>query len=793
MKLSPHAAEFSPINKNASIRSALNESWQTPTKVKKTKGERSKPRKRRRPKKSISILKDSPPTTSDASDAYHNLIPGEAMPHLTSESLGGQEKLKDCIIPGNDDVWTEDIGMFVVFEGVIFYFIFIFASYSSYFFIARRMWSDWAIFAAEVERKRRIQLWEAMEEEQLQEREAMGKLAISLMETERSQRMTQHFAIDTANSNWFNAMFLSLESAGSMSLMDYEIKCPYHYRGCEASCRRSTLSHHLKYDCHCAAEVYHGDRVVSHSTEVNCDDMGSNYEVICPNSCLGCKHICQFGDIYDHLCTCEFSGYVSSEQQELERRYREQSVISQCEVERNRRVKADRFRSRHKCRSPVRNMLRCEDGDVRSGEGMEAGNDPIYTPSNEHLMSLHMLLVLQREILLSSLYKQVIERFTNREYVFSTYMQPNIDRVVDKVKDVIEGGITSWFACSEEGSVGKCRVESYGSYATGPHCIPSNLYQEAFLHWRGISIPMNESVGECDDSFDVDLVVCPDDFGYEYLFGGSGTSSTVSALIERLAEFLGGNSELVGIKVKSVVPHAHIPVIKVTAEYNVPELSNICFASGGRFQFCIDITLQSPHHLGVAAREMLTCLSASLSPFLPVAYIMKEYFKRLGLCGDAFQGGLPSYGLMIMTLLPVLQYLNRCNDFSGEGEPCSTGAKAEQGGEFKFPGMDSVSLLGDSAILDNMLPSTTCVAGLPSLSEGMFAPDCLNVDESPNVGIRRRSYSTPMPVTEANKSCQLTSGRGRYATINRCRLHGRRVALQLLGKYLGVSAKHIAS
>ena len=235
-------------------------------------------------------------------------------------------------------------------------------------------------------------------------------------------------------------------------------------------------------------------------------------------------------------------------------------------------------------------------------------------------------------------------------------------------------------------------------------------------------------------------------------------------------------------------------MIQVTAEFQVPQLSSNSFASGGPFKFSIDITLQSPHHLGLAAKT-LTCLTTALTPYLPVAFIMTEYFKRLGWCGDAFQGGLPSYGLMIMTLLPVLQYLNGHSDFSSSNNGADdvscrpTGPK--QGIELKFPNMEGVTVgvsnvspKYDSSLLDSLLSSKGDNIAHSVLSGGVDILGAKTLDEPPDVTTRRRSHSTPMPVTEAIKSRQLIPDVGRYTSVKGCRQHGRRVALQLLGEHL---------
>ena len=121
--------------------------------------------------------------------------------------------------------------------------------------------------------------------------------------------------------------------------------------------------------------------------------------------------------------------------------------------------------------------------------------------------------------------------------------EANVDSAVDEIKILIEGGFAEWFSYGRDDKcIGECKVEPYGSYATGPHCVPSDLFQEAVVHWRnrggsGTSGKDDSNLG--DDVFDVDLVVCLDDLAYGGVFSGKESYTTVaSSLVERLADFL---------------------------------------------------------------------------------------------------------------------------------------------------------------------------------------------------------------------------------------------------------------
>ena len=187
----------------------------------------------------------------------------------------------------------------------------------------RKKWSEWALCAAEIERKRRIQLLSEIDAEQDRERQARRRWAIRAIEQEKHERISAQFLSNLTSTNWFNETITAYHE-------DYELVCPYYKLGCRVSCRRSNVEIHMK-TCRFALEL--GD------VPSTLPDNG--YEVVCPNSVLGCNYIGGYKDLQHHLSSeCTYKGLTK--QQEIEERLlMKQHVIMECEEERARRVRFD--------------------------------------------------------------------------------------------------------------------------------------------------------------------------------------------------------------------------------------------------------------------------------------------------------------------------------------------------------------------------------------------------------------------------------------------------------------------
>ncbi|CAN0558341.1 unnamed protein product, partial [Ectocarpus sp. 12 AP-2014] len=117
--------------------------------------------------------------------------------------------------------------------------------------------------------------------------------------------------------------------------LDYEICCPYSSLGCQHICLRTELDKHLAKDCQFNKEPESSDSIALVSGNRNHDD--SYYEVVCPNTVLGCTHSCPRSSLAEHLEHCYFTGPDVTEEK-AERAKTKEMVLEQAEEERKRRV-----------------------------------------------------------------------------------------------------------------------------------------------------------------------------------------------------------------------------------------------------------------------------------------------------------------------------------------------------------------------------------------------------------------------------------------------------------------------
>ena len=161
----------------------------------------------------------------------------------------------------------------------------------------------------------------------------------------------------------------------------------------------------------------------------------------------------------------------------------------------------------------------------------------------------------------------------------------------------------------------------------------------------------------------------------------------VVPLLHLLAEYLAKEAGHL-IHITNVIIHARVPIIKAVSVD--PQLSGAhpnnsgsgsgsgsnggsgsaagftpLHCEGSKYEpISIDISIDSPLHSGLATTEMVCTLMQALPPLGPVVSVVKDYLKLKGL-SDAFTGGLNSYGLFILMLLPLLRRLRDSRDLLG--------------------------------------------------------------------------------------------------------------------------------
>lgn len=164
----------------------------------------------------------------------------------------------------------------------------------------RKKWSEWAMYAAEMERRRRMLILDEMDKAELRERQKRQLWAASAIERERNERMSTQFLANLTSTNWFNETI-------STYTRDYDVVCPYYKLGCREVCRKTDIERHMK-GCKFAIEL---------ATALNKEIVIANYEVVCPNSVLGCPYIGGKQALTKHLDeSCEYKGKTRQEEHE---------------------------------------------------------------------------------------------------------------------------------------------------------------------------------------------------------------------------------------------------------------------------------------------------------------------------------------------------------------------------------------------------------------------------------------------------------------------------------------------
>ena len=123
------------------------------------------------------------------------------------------------------------------------------------------------------------------------------------------------------------------------SLVAQQVVCPFNWAGCAAVCPRRDLELHLEscsfanavaqrereamasaMRAHCIGNSSHSPLTSASregSNDVGCNgndgvDNGGNhwdnYEVVCPNAVMGCRHVCGRSQLSRHLGSCAFGG-----------------------------------------------------------------------------------------------------------------------------------------------------------------------------------------------------------------------------------------------------------------------------------------------------------------------------------------------------------------------------------------------------------------------------------------------------------------------------------------------------
>jgi len=442
--------------------------------------------------------------------------------------------------------------------------------------IERARWSQWAIKAAEIERQRRVAALEALDRESDRERRARIDWAIEAIERERSERITNQFLSSLTATNWFNETI-------SVYHEDYALVCPYYRLGCRDVCTRKSLDNHLKeciFAMECNSYNSSSSNISSmhdidtssftpHNSNSRAGNSSDNYDVVCPNSVLGCTYIGGINDIYTHLKQCKHTGQTMEQEME-ERSIHKRNVILECEEERRRRVFLIELTS--KLKQAKDNLSKLNTFNTATTSSDDSTTRPTA--------SLHQLLKTQISSVTEKLHDQAL-LFYNHINVIQSKNSQKTDLMISRLRVAI----TALWPYS--------KVLVYGSYATGLHSTSS----------------------------DIDLVVCFCD-EYQSFLSVRGTVPLLHALADHLRR-----SAADVIEINNVILHSRVPIIKASAApmglYNASNSADLA----------VDISIDCAAHSGLATTEMVRTMLHALPPLAPAVTLFKSYLQSKDLYG----------------------------------------------------------------------------------------------------------------------------------------------------------------
>ncbi len=492
----------------------------------------------------------------------------------------------------------------------------------------RLRWSAWAVQAAEKERERRLQESKMSEEREVAERQSRVQWAINAVETERQERLMKNYLSTLSSTRWFNEIVSSFG-------VDYELVCPYYYFGCTSRCYRSNINEHLQ---ECKYKVQEdeiirvrsrlkGGATKSTGSDVE-DNVNKDYEAVCPNTILGCSYTGSLAGMQEHLVeSCRFR--IQTHEQEKQQRA---LVQKQVKVD----VEAERLRQR--------------DGHV-SAASLPAG--------------ITILLGNQIQETLRSLHLHALELW-NTCAVCNEQRRADDTAILHHIKKRTQ---LLW---------PHSHVEVIGSAATG--LFSPDIFRYNTLRTRSNSNGAEIATDIADTpSSDLDLVVCFSDDMQSVLHSDS-------SLVRILAGFLESNGDgtadvsptedgqisphsTVSLVIQQILPHAHVPLIKAIATVRSYDSGS---SSVRVVSIPVDISMDGPRNTGIASTAMIKVLLAALPPLGPVFLVLKAFLRSKAL-DNAYTGGLGSYGLLLMVILPLLKQLRRVPKFennpAAESEP----------------------------------------------------------------------------------------------------------------------------
>lgn len=444
-----------------------------------------------------------------------------------------------------------------------------------------------------------------MEREELAERQLRQAWALNAIEEERQRRTNQELLTSVTNSAWFSDTVSSF-------CAEYEIVCPYSYLGCRHICLRNHLDLHLA-ECQFNKEP---------PLEVHND---VDYVVMCPNAVLGCDHSCPRQDLQVHLdSTCNYRGQGQKEAM-AERARSLRMVVRQAEEERARRVDIEKK------------------GEwQRDAEALQARQ------------FLHTLLGAQVRQAAAVLHKEM-KTFVNTCKEREAQRRPILDDILSTIRGAVRelwpaarvlpyGSITSGLMTPDSDVDLVVYLPSGTPPPPAPPLPPAKAFKGPIANCSNVMSSVGVSCNISAPHVRSASTGSADVSRVNHSKGGGSLGSAVPAIspvsrISQLAAHL--QKVLPHLRVQRVLDHTRIPIIKAVAR------------KGGH-TFMFDISIDGPFHTGISTTAFVAALVEQLPPLGPLILVLKNLLQVRGL-NNPYTGGLSSYALTLMALFVVLQ------------------------------------------------------------------------------------------------------------------------------------------
>ena len=430
--------------------------------------------------------------------------------------------------------------------------------------------------------------------------------------------------------------------------------CPYAFKGCTHTCTRDEVSDHLRV---CAYVGDNAEMTAGYGYppgvvwSAPASTFASTYEdslVMCPYSVVGCNHACRRSELSDHMYACAYGVTGKERNQMIERGINRVIVVREAERERVRR------------------------GRMTFDETGEAGRKV----SQEKRRRLHELLKRQINKSLSSLHSSV----SSHSYLSglrSSSLLPARSLAFREVSSIVRD---VWS--------GSARAALYGSCATGLDTGKSDvdvvvIFKEEADHFIA---PASTTPAAADFS-EAEICALPPTLPLATKPSPSTSASSAphgpsieSRSISTLAAEM---SRLPWVKIKAVVEHGLVPVLKAIAYIKkdgtgVVDVNDSEEASANS-ERCrdvvavpLDISIYGSAHSGIASTSLIKQLTAHIPTLRPIVLVLKDLLVKTEL-NDPFDGGLSSYGLVLMCAFVIIKS-QRSEGDDQQGDVCQAQA-----------------------------------------------------------------------------------------------------------------------